>query len=88
LRDIVCGVSLSADAAVFHFQDSVKDVKRARIVRDDENRRLVFVRDIPEHLHHESTEGTVKSCRRLVCKKQFGAIRQRTGYGDALLLSA
>ena len=76
-----------ANATILHFQDAIKDIKRTRVVCDDENRRLMHVSDIPEHLHHEPTQGAVKSSRRFVCKDQLGAIRQCAGYGDTLLLS-
>ena len=58
------------------------------IVGDDDDAGVLFVGDLAEQLHHLSAANAVQSGGGFIGENQAGAVGQRPGYRDPLLLPA
>lgn len=76
------------DSTVLHFQNAVKDVERAVIVCHDEDAGIPLVGDFGEKLHDLTPSMAVESGGGLVGEDEAGIVREGSGDGDPLLLSA
>src|ERR1700738_5159277 len=75
------------DAAVVHLDDAIEQIDRTRVMRNDADRHLLPIGQLPKHFHHLPSSHAVKTCRRLVSQDERRLIGESARYGDPLLLA-
>src|SRR6266508_3070501 len=76
-----------ADGAIAHGDDPVKQVDRARIMRDDADRHVFGIGKLAEQRHYLPSPDAVERTGRLVGKNKGRLVGERPRYRHSLLLA-
>ena len=74
-----------AQDAVFHLINGVKDIQKAMVVGDDDDSRILLVRDLAEQFNYLFCPFAIQCRGRLIAKQHLGIIGQCAGDGNSLL---
>ena len=81
-------IGATANHTVFDIQNTVEDVERAVIVRDDDDAGAALVGDLCKEFHDLPAKPAVERGGGFIGEDEAGLIGQGAGDGDALLLAA